>query len=136
MKPAKITSIAIIVIIAIILTGCQDEQLSQCRLENDELITTVKDKQMELHKLNKGLMDSSRMLSVFITENEKLTNEIKALKKAAQQGQQAKPKPQIKKPVQTPEQKENIRKGIENLRKLQQDNAKRLLKEAAEKSTK
>lgn len=117
---------AIIAISAILLTGCQDEQLSQCRLENEELQKTIEAQKLELRKTGGAVMNSSQMVSFFVAENEKLMNEIKALKAA----QQATPKPQTQKPAQTPEQKEKIRKGLEQLFELQRESAEKMKKEA------
>lgn len=100
MKLTKITSIAIIAIIAIMLTGCQDEQLSQCRLENEELQKTINAQQEKLNNMARAVMSSAQMLIDFMVENEKLVNEVKALKKGARQGQ---PEPQTQKPAQRPE---------------------------------
>lgn len=132
MKAAKITLIAIIVITALLLTGCQEEQLAQCQLENEELQKTVKELQLKLSKIGDAMMNSSQMVSVFAIENEKLMNEIKALKKAAEEAAEEK-QTQKNAPEKTPEQTENIRKGLEQLRKLQQESAERMRKEAAEK---
>lgn len=132
MKLTKITLIAIIVISAIMLTGCQEEQLAQCQLENTELMTQMQEQAEALSKNRKAQLHSAKLITEVLIKNGELKQEIAALKETIAELKQT----QSQAVVQTPEQKEIIRKGLEQLFELQRKSAEKLQKEAQKETQK
>lgn len=129
MKLKNITSIVIIAITATLLTGCQDQlkkDLTDCRQENTKLQSTLNTQQEEIAKYKKIEEAYGFTLMKAMMENEKLKAEIAKLKAA---------KPAQKKEM-TPEQRERMRKGIEELRKLQKESAEKMRLERLKKEGK
>ena len=127
MKSTFTTLLALLVIgsAACILTGCVEaEKLAECEQNAADLQAKLDKQENEIARFKANEQTMGISLIEAITSNEMLKKEIESLKKTSEPV----------KPTYTPEQKENIRKGIEQLRKLQMENAKRLQQKAAEKS--
>ncbi|MBW8015531.1 MAG: hypothetical protein FVQ82_05030 [Planctomycetes bacterium] len=128
MKLTKITSAAIIVIMAMLLTGCQDEQLANCQQKNTELQAQVEAQKETITKKETIEKNSLTMITLILNENVKLRSQIAELKKA----QQPKPDPKkpAKKPEMTPEKKAEMKKALQKLFDLQKKSAEKMKKEA------
>ncbi len=127
MKLTKIMAMTIIAITAILLTGCQEKQLKQCQLENTELQAKVETYKQALDKKEAAVQKSVKIITEILMENGELRRDIAALRKA--QETQPKPKSQIKKPAQTPEQKAELQKGLQRLFQLQRESVEKMKKE-------
>ena len=128
MKSTFTTLLALLVIIsaACILTGCGEaEKLAECEQNAAKLQAQLDEQGQEVARLKGVEQNYAMALIETVTSNEKLKKEIETLKKT----------PPVQ-PTYTPEEKENIRKGIEQIRKMQEENAKRLQQKAAEKAKK
>ena len=93
------------------LSGCQDQQLADCQQENAELQARIEQQQKEIDELNNNQEQLAVLMDMVVRENEKM-------KKAAQ----TRPPSQS----QTPEQKENIRKGLQQLFELREKSAQEM----------
>jgi len=127
MKLTKITSAAIIVITAMLLTGCQNEQLANCQQENTELQAQVEVQKETITKKEAIEKNSLTMITLILNENTKLRSQIVELRKALQS--KPGPKTPTKKPELTPEQKAEMQKALQKLFKLQQESAEKMKKE-------
>ena len=128
MKLTKITSAAIIVIMAMLLTGCQNEQLANCQQKNTELQAQVEAQKETITKKEAIEKNSLTMITLILNENSELRRQIADLKKALQP--KPDPKTPTKKPEMTPEQKAEMQKALQKLFKLQQESADKMKKES------
>ena len=140
MKLRRIATIAIIAATAILLTGCQDElkqQLTDCQDSNAELKTQLESQQQALIKKEGAVENSVNLITQTLIENQKLRNEIKALKKAHQSQPKPIPQTQTPKPSHTPEEKARIkREGLQKLFEMQRKSAEKMRLERLKKEGK
>jgi hypothetical protein len=130
MKMSNIVTIAIITISATLLTGCEDglqKELTDCQLTNTKLQSDIETQKMAIAKRDTSMMNSVKMISEIMMENEKLRREIIGLRKSVE----AKPKRQRKKSTLTEKEKQD---GLRELFELQRISAAKMKKEAEEKA--
>ncbi|MCF7954953.1 MAG: hypothetical protein K9M75_04035 [Phycisphaerae bacterium] len=132
MKLRKIATIAIMALTAILLTGCQDEQLTKCQQENTELRAKVESIEKILEENTNTLQGTMAMAPLILGENERLKRENDFLHKQLQAALES----QTKKPEQTPEQKAKIKKGLQELFELQKESAEKMRLEKLKKDGK
>ena len=129
MKLKKIAAIAIITILTITLTGCQDElkqQLTDCRQQNSELLAQLETQKQDVATKDEAIQNSVQLMAHTLIENDKLKAEIKKLEaQLAKQNASKKP--------QTPEQKTIIQKGLQELFKMQKESAEKMRLEKLKK---
>jgi len=112
-----------------VFAGCEAEnKLAQCQENTAQLQEKLDAKEVKIANLKHREASCGTALMEAIITYEKLNKENKALKNKLSQTKKAK--------SLTPEEKENVRKGIEEIRRLQQENAIRLQEKAAEKANK
>ncbi len=147
----KSTFTTLLILLAIcsatcVLTGCEEaNKLAQCEQSAADLQVKLNEQEKEVARLKVVEQSYGVALIEAITTNETMKKEMESLMKEVSQLKltntpeqkdievPGKEVPQSKQ-TYTPEQQENIRKGMEQLRKLQQESAERMRKEAAEKS--
>ena len=112
MNLSRIAMIATIAMAATLMTGCQD---SQCQQENAQLQGQVETLTQQVEKSAAAQQNTMKIISDLNTDNQKLRNQVTALKKAASR---------------TPEQKAKIQKGLQELYELQRKSAEKMRKEA------
>lgn len=127
---SRIAAITIITITATLLTGCQDAQitseqdaqLAQCQQENVDLTQKIEQQKQALSKSEMMILNSVKMTSEILIENEELRKQNIELTKALKNLKKAK--------AQTPEEKAKIQKGLQQLFELQRKSAEKMKKDA------
>jgi formylmethanofuran dehydrogenase subunit E len=130
MKMSNIVTIAIITISATLLTGCEDglqKELTDCQLTNTKLQSDMETQQMAIAKRDTSMMNSVKMISEIMIENEKLRHEILKLRKSVEA------KPKRKKSTLTEKEKQD---GLRELFELQRISAEKMKKEAEAEANK
>jgi outer membrane murein-binding lipoprotein Lpp len=124
----KTLILTIIVVSATLLCGCQEQQqLADCQEQTAKLEQTIEQQKADIAKAEKAVDNSVSMVTELLFEDaydkkdlNDAQKEIEALKK-----ENARLKAELSR---TPEERANIRKGVEELMQLQKESAEKLIK--------
>lgn len=129
MNRARMTGISVFMVSVIMLGGCQNQQakqqLAECRQEVSKQEETIQNQQEEITKLKKieqnyaaAMIDTITNLQTIENENKRLKEQIAELKKNSAADKKAS--------EMTPEEKQNIKKGLQELFEMQKKSAERM----------